>query len=280
MAFEGKSPDVSWIQLDNLTAPPSFPGTATDAYKEGTLFYSNASGTAPTPKGVYIYTTNDGTATGTWGFQILSPNSNASNLTSGNLAAQFGGVPCGTILAFAKDVSSTGLPTGYLLCDGSAVSQSTYATLFAALGGSTGGGKAFGSTGTNFKLPDLRGMFLRGRTGTSTRDPDASTRYAISVGQQTGNNVGSFQQYAIGYHGHYTHNSTTNSQGKWGGSSIVSGDYADSGNNNNADEYWRMIGNSTVPAYGKTAPSTFPAGTFANESRPVNLYLDFIIRYL
>ena len=94
------------------------------------------------------------------GWQILSPNSNASQtLTSGNLAAQFGGVPTGTILPFAKDVSTAGLPTGYLLCDGSSISQSTYATLFAAMGGSTGGGKAFGSTGTNFNLPDLRGMF-------------------------------------------------------------------------------------------------------------------------
>lgn len=288
MAFEGRSPDFSWIQLDNLTAEPTFPGTATDAYKEGTLFYSNGSGTAPTPKGVYIYTTNDGTATGTFGFQILSPNSNASNLTSGNLAAQFGGVPTGTILPFAKDVSSTGLPTGYLLCDGSAISKTTFATLFNAMGGdgtgtSTGGGQAFGSTGTNFNLPDLRGMFLRGRTGTSTNDPDSSGRTGPVTGQQTGNNVGSYQADALAHHGHYTHNADTSTQAKYSTVTIASGDYAIQGNNKNDDAYFRIEGTSTVPAYAKTAPSTFPTGTYSTagtDTRPKNLYVDFIIRYL
>ena len=215
MAYEGKSPDQDWTQMNPRTAEPTFPSGATDAYKEGTFFVSNETSATGTfyPPGFYVYLRD---STGAFNWQILTPNTNASLINAGNLGAEYGGVPCGTILPFAKDVSTAGLPTGYLLCDGSSISQSTYATLFAALGGSTGGGKAFGSTGTNFNLPDLRGMFLRGRTGTSTRDPDASTRYAISVGQQTGNNVGSFQQYAIGYHGHYTHNSTTNSQGKWG----------------------------------------------------------------
>jgi hypothetical protein len=134
MAYEGKSPDFDWIPLTPKTAEPTFPATAGHAYKEGTLFYSNATGTAPTPKGIYVYTTDDGTATGTWGFQVLSPNNNATLINTGNLAPEYGGVPCGTILPFGKDVISTGLPTGYLMCDGSAIDQTSFATLYAVIG--------------------------------------------------------------------------------------------------------------------------------------------------
>ncbi|RTL04682.1 hypothetical protein EKK58_10060 [Candidatus Dependentiae bacterium] len=43
-------------------------------------------------------------------------------------------------------------PTGYLLCDGSAVSRSTYSALFAIVGTSFGSGDG----STTFNLPDLR----------------------------------------------------------------------------------------------------------------------------
>ena len=49
-------------------------------------------------------------------------------------------------------------PSGWLAADGSAVSRSTYATLFAAI--STTHGSGDGST--TFNLPDLRGIFVRG----------------------------------------------------------------------------------------------------------------------
>ena len=50
------------------------------------------------------------------------------------------------------------IPLGYLLCDGSAVSRSTYAELFTAV--STRFGVGDGST--TFNLPDLRSVFPRG----------------------------------------------------------------------------------------------------------------------
>ena len=66
--------------------------------------------------------------------------------------------PPGSLMAFA----GTSAPTGWLACQGQAVSRTTYATLFAAI--STTWGSGDGST--TFNLPDLRGMFLRG-TGTN-----------------------------------------------------------------------------------------------------------------
>jgi microcystin-dependent protein len=49
-------------------------------------------------------------------------------------------------------------PTGYLECDGSAVSRTTYAALFSAIGTTFGSGDG----STTFNLPDIRGQFVRG----------------------------------------------------------------------------------------------------------------------
>jgi microcystin-dependent protein len=49
-------------------------------------------------------------------------------------------------------------PDGWLLCDGSPVSRTTYADLFAAIGTTWGAGDG----STTFNVPDLRGAFLRG----------------------------------------------------------------------------------------------------------------------
>lgn len=50
------------------------------------------------------------------------------------------------------------VPTGWLYCNGQAVSRTTYAKLFAAIGVAFGGGNGT----TTFNVPDLRGQFLRG----------------------------------------------------------------------------------------------------------------------
>lgn len=60
----------------------------------------------------------------------------------------------GIIDAFGGPVA----PAGYLECDGAAISRTTYADLFAAIGTAWG----VGDGTTTFNLPDLRGEFLRG----------------------------------------------------------------------------------------------------------------------
>ena len=69
-------------------------------------------------------------------------------------AASHALVPPGTVVAFAGDH----IPGGWLLCDGSPVSQTMYPSLFLAIGTAHGSG---GATGM-FNLPDYRGRFLRG----------------------------------------------------------------------------------------------------------------------
>ena len=76
--------------------------------------------------------------------------SNGSSWTSAAVSL----VPTGVISAFAGSAA----PTGYLLCDGRAVSRTTYSSLFNAIGTSYGSGDG----STTFNLPDLRGRTIFG----------------------------------------------------------------------------------------------------------------------
>lgn len=74
-------------------------------------------------------------------------------VTASKLAAG-AAIPAGAVMPFAMN----SVPSGWLGADGTAVSRSTYAALFAAI--STLYGVGDGST--TFNLPDLRGYFVRG----------------------------------------------------------------------------------------------------------------------
>lgn len=66
--------------------------------------------------------------------------------------------PAGIVMPFAGSVA----PQGYLLCDGSAVSRSTYATLFAVIGTTYGTGDG----STTFNVPDISGRVVIGPSST------------------------------------------------------------------------------------------------------------------
>jgi len=62
--------------------------------------------------------------------------------------------PTATVLPFA----AASAPSGWLLCNGAAVSRTTYAELFAAIGTTYG----VGDGSTTFNVPNAQGVFLRG----------------------------------------------------------------------------------------------------------------------
>lgn len=72
-------------------------------------------------------------------------------------------LPAGAIQLFAMSA----VPSGWLECNGAAVSRTTYANLFAAIGTTYGAGNGT----TTFNLPDLRGMFVRGWDNGRSLDP-------------------------------------------------------------------------------------------------------------
>lgn len=80
----------------------------------------------------------------------------SGTVTSDTLAtsAVYLTAPAGAVCFVAQNTA----PTGWLKANGAAVSRTTYAALFAALGTTFGAGDG----STTFNLPDLRGEFPRG----------------------------------------------------------------------------------------------------------------------
>jgi microcystin-dependent protein len=69
-------------------------------------------------------------------------------------------LPAGSIIQWG----SNSIPTNWLLCDGSAVSRSTWPSLFSAIGTTYGAGNGT----TTFNLPDLRGRVAVGKDSAQT----------------------------------------------------------------------------------------------------------------
>ena len=95
---------------------------------------------------------------------------------SGNLsfAALPQAVPTGSVHMMA----STSVPSGYLKCNGAAVSRTTYADLFAEIGTAFGAGNG----SSTFNVPDLRGEFVRGWA--DNRNVDSGRNFGTSQGDQ------------------------------------------------------------------------------------------------
>jgi microcystin-dependent protein len=89
-------------------------------------------------------------------------------------------VPAGAVMAFAR----TTPPVGWLACDGALYSRTSFSSLFSAVG------TTFGTTTVNdFRVPDLRGVFVRGLNTTAQ-------------GWDQGRVFGSYQQDELRAHGH------------------------------------------------------------------------------
>lgn len=147
-------------------------------------------------------------------------------------------VPTGSTLPYAGILGSA--PTGWLICDGSAISRTTYAALFTALGTSFGAGDG----STTFNLPDLRGRFPLGKDnlgGTSANRVTATQ--ADNLGQGSGAETHTLSLTEIPPHTH-TYNELVGSGAtrNWNGSlgSIASsntGSAGSGGSHNNMPPY-------------------------------------------
>ena len=89
-------------------------------------------------------------------------------------AGQDASAPVGGILMYG----GTSAPTGYLLCDGNAVSRTTYASLFNVIGTNFGTGDG----STTFNVPDLRG---RSPIGTGQGSGLTNRTLGAKAGEET-----------------------------------------------------------------------------------------------
>ncbi|MEQ8822745.1 MAG: tail fiber protein [Filomicrobium sp.] len=119
----------------------------------------------------------------------------AGSITADKLSNAISGafVQTGSIISWPH----TTTPTGYLDCDGSAVSRTTYSELFDVIGTSYGSGDG----STTFNLPDYRGMIWRMWDNGAGVDPDAASRTDRGDGT-TGDAVGTRQAEALKDHNH------------------------------------------------------------------------------
>ncbi|MGJ4748600.1 phage tail protein, partial [Leptospira sp. SA-E8] len=99
-----------------------------------------------------------------------------------------GGVPVGAVMSFAGNTC----PSGWLNAAGSTESRTTYPTLFTYIGTTYGAGDG----STTFKLPDLRGEFVRGVD--NGRGVDSGRTLGSSQLDALQNITGSFQQLRTG----------------------------------------------------------------------------------
>jgi len=105
------------------------------------------------------------------------------------------GVPTGTVFCVAYAT----IPSGYLECNGAAVSRSTYATLFSKIGVLWGNGDG----SSTFELPDLRGEFVRGYDNSKGVDSGRSPWSNQSDSNKQHNHSFSGTSASTGAHTHW-----------------------------------------------------------------------------
>lgn len=162
-------------------------------------------------------------------------------------------IPTGTILPFAGDVSTP--PAGFVSCDGSLISKTTYAALYAVLGTIWGAGDA-----SNFQLPDSRGIFLKG-AGTTNRTlgKDASGNYyAATLGAYVTDKM---QGHYHSYYYEAAGSANKHCLGASATSQLISGGGASDGVNAAAQD-----GTNGTPRTGHT-------------TEPQHMGVNFIIKY-
>jgi len=91
---------------------------------------------------------------------IVSAHIGSAALARSNMSAD-AAIPAGVIWPYAGSAA----PSGWLLADGSAVSRTTYASLFAAISTTYG----VGDGSTTFNLPDCKGRTIAGKEAAATR---------------------------------------------------------------------------------------------------------------
>ena len=171
----------------------------------------------------------------------------ADGAVTSNKTTGLNTVPTGAIMPYAGIV---GIPTGWILCYGQAVSRSTYDTLFAAISTTYG----VGDGSTTFNLPDLRGRVVAGKDDMGGA---AASRLTTGASGVDGATLG-----ASG--GSETH-------------TLVDGELPTTTINNPALTVTPAFGDNSPGSAASPTDTTFGGGGAHNNTQPT-LVLNYIIR--
>ena len=129
-------------------------------------------------------------------------------------------VPASTVAHFACSTA----PSGWLKANGAAISRTTYANLFAAIGTTFG----VGDGSTTFNVPDLRGEFVRGwddgrgvDTGRAIGTAQSSQNLSHSHGGATSTDPGHTHTGVTDSQGNHNHTTSVPGQGGAGGAQTL-----------------------------------------------------------
>lgn len=193
-----------------------------------------------------------------WSFEHNGDFVSAGDVRSSNGRSINGSVQNSEIVGEVAFFARTTPPSGWLKANGAAVSRTTYAALFAAIGTTFGAGDGR----TTFNLPDLRGEFIRGVD--DGRNVDIGRGLGSSQGDAIRNITGKFWSEFGGY----KYVITTNADGVFaltendGRRDTFKGDVANYGATNKKVEF--------------NASRVVPT---ASENRPRNVALLACIKY-
>ena len=232
-------PSIPWSQITAGSTPNTLNGYGiSDAQPAlGFIPVQQGYGTYPSSNVVYVgfnnntnqltVKVNSGDFGSTWPINISG--------TSGS------SIPAGAVMYFALQ-SPYVAPPGWLLANGAALNISTYSNLYAALGTQF---NVSGTASTQFNVPDLRGVFIRG--------------YDNGAGLDPGRVFGSYQADMFASHNHLT--PTTNGVAQSPPREVA-------GNSGDGYDY--------VDSAGPSAPVSTTGGV---ETRPKNVALLACIKY-
>ena len=179
------------------------------------------------------------------------------------------GVPVGSVF----NLATTTVPTGFLECNGAAISRSTYASLFAAI--STTWGSGDGSS--TFNLPDLRGQFVRGWDNSAGVDSGRS--FASSQSDQNKSH-----NHSITDSGHFHHAFRSGNAGeRQHNSNLSSSNFPSSGTGaGNLNEAYNIVSKTSEANVGKTSNETTGisiSNDGGTEVRVKNYALMYVIKF-
>ncbi|MGH2508543.1 MAG: phage tail protein [Ktedonobacteraceae bacterium] len=169
-------------------------------------------------------------------------------------------LPIGTIMPLAADITEPAIAAalnaeGWLPCLGLSVKKSDYRGLFDVIL------YQFGGENENFNLPDLRGLFPRGAQASNAASPGAIVGAVQASTTRLPNNPFGLQE--AGGHAHTLVNLPT------------------------ASRYTYYTAGHSTASWRDDAPAINGAGAHYHvinvggdkETRPLNVYVDFVIKY-